>query len=321
VGRYLSYVGNFFRGDLGVSFTHFPRPVLSIILERLPRTLMLFLTATVVSFYIGYVLGKIIAWRRGRVVEYVTTIGGVFLYTVFTPWLALVILWFFALQLNWFPVGKFIDPMLWIEAPVNSNYVFHRMLFTGLGLSVLMPIGALVAHRLHVPRAGMIFAGSSTVLIAGAVLFWSTTGIGYLAWDIIKHMILPVLTVTLISFAGTMLLMRNSMLEVLREDYVMAARAKGLPDKVVRDKHAARNALLPVVTSFVFSLAFAIDGGVITETIFAWPGIGLTLLTSATAQDMPLAVGTFLFVGVFALVAHLIADVLYAYLDPRITYQ
>ena len=67
--QYLSYVGNFFRGDLGVSFTQYPRPVMSIILERLPRTLMLFLTATMVSFYVGYVLGKIIAWRRGRAIE------------------------------------------------------------------------------------------------------------------------------------------------------------------------------------------------------------------------------------------------------------
>jgi peptide/nickel transport system permease protein len=87
-------------------------------------------------------------------------------------------------------------------------------------------------------------------------------------------MILPVLNVTLISFGGTMLLMRNSMLETIREDYVMAAKAKGLPDSKVRDDHAARNALLPVVTSFVLSLALAIDGGIITETLFSWPGWG-----------------------------------------------
>ena len=201
--------------------------------------------------------------------------GGVFLYTVFTPWLALAILWLFALQLGWFPVGKFINPMLWIKAPVNSNYVFHRLLFMALALSVTLPIGALVVNRLNVPRARVVFTAAVSVLVAVALFFWWTSGIGYLAWDIVKHMVLPVLTVTIISFAGTMLLIRNSMLEVLREDFVMAARAKGLPDKVVRDKHAARNALLPVVTSFVFSLAFAIDGGVITETIFRGPGSDL----------------------------------------------
>ena len=126
---------------------------------------------------------------------------------------------------------------------------------------------------------------------------------------------------TLVSFAGTMLLTRNSMLETLREDYIVAARAKGLPESVVRDHHAARNALLPVVTSLVYSLAFAIDGGVIIETIFSWPGMGLTLLQAVRSEDLPLALGAFVFIGIFALVAHLIADMLYAYLDPRIRYQ
>ena len=138
--------------------------------------------------------------------------------------------------------------------------------------------------------------------------------------DIVKHMVLPVLTLTLISFAGTMLLTRNSMLETMREDFVMAARAKGLPERDVRDKHVARNALLPVVTSFIFSLAFAVDGGVITEAIFSWPGMGQTLVAAALSEDLPLAVGAFVFVGLFVLVAHLVADVLYAYLDPRIRY-
>jgi peptide/nickel transport system permease protein len=115
-----------------------------------------------------------------------------------------------------------------------------------------------------------------------------------------------------------MLLTRNSMLETMREDYVLAARAKGLPEAVVRDRHVARNAILPVVTSLVFSLAFAIDGGVIIETVFSWPGMGQTLVAAAQQEDLPLAVGAFVFVGVFVLLAHLAVDVLYALLDPRI---
>ncbi|MEE8158948.1 MAG: ABC transporter permease, partial [Dehalococcoidia bacterium] len=125
----------------------------------------------------------------------------------------------------------------------------------------------------------------------------------------------------LISFAGTMLLTRNSMLETLREDFVMAARAKGLSERAVRDRHAARNALLPVVTSLVYSVAFAIDGSVIIESIFSWPGTGLLLLRGAQSQDLPLVLGSFVFIGILALVAHLVADLLYAYLDPRIRYQ
>ena len=141
-----------------------------------------------------------------------------------------------------------------------------------------------------------------------------------LAWDIITHMALPVFTLALISFAGTMLLTRNSMLETMREDYVMAARAKGLLESQIRDRHVARNALLPVVTSFVFSLAFAVDGGVIIESIFSWPGMGQTLVSAAVSEDLPLAVGAFVFVGIFVLLAHLAADILYVYLDPRIRY-
>ena len=112
-------------------------------------------------------------------------------------------------------------------------------------------------------------------------------GWGTLALDIIKHMVLPVATLTLISFAGTMLLTRNSMLETIREDYVIAARAKGLPESQVRDRHAARNAMLPVVTSLVYSLVFAIDGSVIIEGVFSWPGTGMTLLSAVRSEDLP----------------------------------
>ncbi len=144
---------------------------------------------------------------------------------------------------------------------------------------------------------------------------------GGLALDILKHIVVPVATLTLISFAGTMLLTRNSMLETIREDYVMAARAKGLPEKQVRDRHAARNALLPVVTSLVYGLIFAIDGSVIIEGVFSWPGTGMTLLQAVHSEDLPLVMGSMLFIGLLSLLAHMIVDVLYVYLDPRIRYQ
>ncbi|MBI2164900.1 MAG: ABC transporter permease [Chloroflexi bacterium] len=319
--QFFVYLGNFFRGDLGVSFEHYPRSVMSVIMERLPRTLILFLTATVIAFYLGFVLGKLIAWRRGRAVEYVFTISGVYLYTVFTPWFALVLMWLFAIKLDWLPVGKFITPELWVRSSVDSNYVFVRLLVTAAAGSALFLALAVLLSRLRVPRAGLVLAGAGAASCGLAVLGWGLSGYGPLALDIAEHIALPILVLTLISFAGTMLLTRNSMLETMREDYVFAARARGLPDNMVRDRYVARNALLPVVTSFVFSLAFAIDGGVITETIFSWPGMGLTLLNAAVVEDIPLAVGAFVFTGVFVLVAHLVADVLYAFLDPRIRYR
>jgi peptide/nickel transport system permease protein len=117
-----------------------------------------------------------------------------------------------------------------------------------------------------------------------------------------------------------MLLTRNSMLETLREDYIMAARAKGLSERVIRDKHAARNAMLPVVTALVFALATALGGGIITETVFSWPGMGLTLLEAARVQDIPMTMGGIAFIGLLSLLAHLVADILYLFLDPRIRY-
>ena len=318
--QYVIHVKNTLTGNFGVSFSHYPRTVSDVIAERLPRTLVLFLTATVISFYLGFALGKIVAWRRGQFTEYAYTIGGVTLYTVFTPWFGLMMIWLFAFKAGWFPIGKFLDPVLWRDAPSDANSIFSRMILTVIAVSVAVFLTFLLTAKLRVPGARLLqgaVVAASTAVVAVA---WVLSGVGHLAWDIVQHMALPVITLTLISFAGTMLLTRNSMLETMREDYVMAARAKGLPEKQVRDKHVARNALLPVVTSFVFSLAFAVDGGIIIESIFSWPGMGQTLVSAAVSEDLPLAVGAFVFVGIFVLVAHLAADILYVYLDPRIRY-
>jgi len=314
------WMGNFMTGNLGISFSNYPRPVFDIILERAPRTLMLFITSTVVSFYVGFLSGKMLAMSRGSFFEYTATIGGVALYTVFTPWFALMLIWFFAFQLRWFPIAKFVDPILWLEAPVNANFVFIRMLATAVLSSITLLIWFLSISRMDPLRRNRIqWIGPLTIVLV-ALGYWVSTGVGKYALDILHHIILPVMVLTLVNFAGTMLLTRNSMLETLREDYVLTARAKGLSDNVVRDRHVARNALLPVVTSLIFSLAFVMDGGVITETIFAWPGMGLTLLNAALREDIPMVLGGLVFTGALALTGHLGADILYAYLDPRIRY-
>ena len=319
--QYLIHLKNTFTGNFGVSFGHFPRPVLEVLGERLPRTLMLFLTATTVSFYVGFFLGKAIAWRRGGLFEYAATISGATLFTAFTPAFALMMIWIFAFKLGWFPVGKFLDPLVWRGADVSANYVFGNMLLSAAAFFAFAFLVILVMKKLG-RRVPLVYA--VPVLSAGVlaiVVGWAFSGVGGLALDIIKHMILPVATLTLISFAGTMLLTRNSMLETIREDYVMAARAKGLPEKQVRDHHAARNALLPVVTSLVYSLVFAIDGSVIIEGIFSWPGTGMTLLQAVRTEDLPLVMGSMLFIGMLSLLAHAMVDVLYVFLDPRIRYQ
>lgn len=318
--QYLIYLRNFFSGNLGISFSYYPRSVVEIILERAPRTLILFLSSTTLAFTIGFTLGKILAWRRGKITEYVATIGGVTLYTIFLPWFGLMMIWFFAFILGWFPIGKFLDPVLWRDAPLNSEIIFGQMLTTALAMIALLFALYIFSRRLDPARRKPVQWIGTALVFAGALALWFPLPQARFALDILHHLILPIITLATVSFAGSMLLTRNSMLETLREDYIMAARAKGLSDNVVRDKHAARNAMLPVVTSFVFSLALAIDGGVITETIFSWPGMGLTLIGAVTQKDIPLAIGALMFGGTLALSAHLVADILYAYLDPRIRY-
>ncbi|MYB50526.1 MAG: ABC transporter permease [Dehalococcoidia bacterium] len=319
--QYLIHMRNTLTGDFGVSFGHFPRPVMEVLAERLPRTLVLFVSATAASFYIGFLLGKAIAWRRGGFLEYAATITGTTLFTVFTPAFALMMIWIFAFKLGWFPVGKFLDPLVWRNSDVTANSVFTLMLITAVAF-IAFAFWVMFTLR-RSDRIGMRRLAVPIIMVGALVipLVWSLSGIGFLASDILKHMVLPIATLTLISFAGTMLLTRNSMLETVREDYVMAARAKGLPEKQVRDRHAARNALLPVVTSLIYSLIFAIDGSVIVESVFSWPGTGMTLLEAVRTEDLPLVMGAIVFIGLLSLLAHLIVDVLYVYLDPRIRYR
>ena len=163
--------------------------------------------------------------------------------------------------------------------------------------------------------------GSLMAIFIGSYIFWNTGDAltkKPFAADIAYHMILPVIVVTIVAFAGTALLTRTTMMEVLKEDYILTARAKGISQKRIRDRHAARTALLPVVTSFIFTIVTIIDGSVLTETIFSWPGMGQLILQSVLEEDLPVAMATFSFLGVFALIAHLIADISYSYLDPRI---
>jgi peptide/nickel transport system permease protein len=305
---------------MGVSFSQYPRPVTEILAERLPRTLVLFISAVAISYWAGYVIGKYLAWRRGGFVEYGATLVGVTLYTVFLPWFALMMIWLFAVYLDLLPAGKFLDPLKWLNAEVTANSVFLRLIWSAILIIIVAFIGFLISTKTEHRYRRPIRIASLVLPFAGVIFYWANSGIGELGWDITKHTILPVLTLSLVAFGGAMLLMRTSMLETLREDYILSARAKGVPDSVIRDKHAARNALLPLWTGLVFAIGAAVGGGIITESIFSWPGIGRTLLNASLVNDVPLAMGALTVIGVLTLVSHLIADVGYVFLDPRIRY-
>ncbi|MFH0815803.1 MAG: ABC transporter permease subunit [Methanobacteriota archaeon] len=136
--------------------------------------------------------------------------------------------------------------------------------------------------------------------------------------DMVWHLILPLTTLTILGLAGDILLMRTSMLEVLGEDFVTTARAKGLKERTIMYKHAARNAMLPVVTSLAMAISGVISGGVLTETIFSWPGMGSLLIRATLTTDFPVVQGAFYILAILTIVGNMAADILYAYLDPRV---
>jgi peptide/nickel transport system permease protein len=149
-----------------------------------------------------------------------------------------------------------------------------------------------------------------------------TPGADYAGFDYVKdvlwHLTLPLITLTVGSLAGWLLLMRNSMLEVMGEDYITTAKAKGLSERKVLYRHAARNAMLPIVTAIAMSLSHIISGGVLTETIFSWPGMGQYLVQSTLAYDFPAIQGAFFLLAILTILANMLADLLYSYLDPRV---
>jgi peptide/nickel transport system permease protein len=158
------------------------------------------------------------------------------------------------------------------------------------------------------PVAGMTSTGS--------------TATGFAAFlDVMHHMFLPFLVISLMSVAGIMRFVRTSMLEVIRQDFIRTARAKGLKEKVVIYKHALRNGMIPVITLLGMSLPSLFGGSIITEQIFAWPGIGRITIQAINVRDYPLLMGINCLLAALTLIGNLVADISYAVVDPRIRYK
>ncbi|OZU89114.1 peptide ABC transporter permease [Virgibacillus indicus] len=164
-----------------------------------------------------------------------------------------------------------------------------------------------------------IFAGTLGWLpVFGAETGWSN----YTGWervvDITKHLILPLVSLVLISVTNVFMTMRYSMLNVLGEDYIKMAKAKGVKNRTIKYRHAMRNALLPVATVFMLSLGFMLSGATVIETVFAYPGVGRLMFESVLARDYPLIQATFLIITLSVIVANFIADLMYPFLDPKV---
>ncbi len=178
----------------------------------------------------------------------------------------------------------------------------------------------------------VFFLGIVLVWLFGFTLGWfpvggmSSAGVRHpdffsFAADVGRHLVLPLVTLTAANTARFVRFTRSSMLEVIRQDYVRTARAKGLSEQVVIYRHALRNALLPVVTILGLSLPFLFSGAIITESVFAWPGMGTMLIESVSQRDYGLLMGINVFLAVLVILGNLLADIFYSVVDPRIRYD
>jgi len=244
--------------DFGRSFSPDRRPVWDKIKERIGITLSLNLMSLIIILGVSIPIGVIAAYRAHSWFDQATTLFVFFGFAMPTFWLALLLIMFFGVYLDWLPIS---------------------------GL---------------------------TSLNFRQFSFWQKVQ------DLGAHVTLPVLVAAFGGLAGMSRYMRGNMLEVIRQDYITTARAKGLPERVVIFKHALRNALLPVITILGLSVPGLIGGSVIFESIFAIPGMGQLFYGAVMARDYPLVMGELVIGAVLTLLGNMLADVGYALVDPHI---
>ncbi len=251
--RYFVYMKNMLTFSFGDSFSN-AQSVWTLLQERIPRTLLLFGLATIISYIIGIYVGAYIAWRRGGVADGSAVVTSLIFYNMPSFWIGLIFLVVFASQLGWFPLTG------WYDQTDNLPYIV----------------------------------------------------------DIIWHLTLPLVVLVLLNLAGTVLLMRTAMLDVIGENYIVTAKAIGLPERRVLFKHGARTAMLPVVTSFIISIVFSVGGAVVLENVFTFPGVGALYIRALGQLDFPVAEATLYIITLFVLIGNFVADLIYGYLDPRV---
>ncbi len=252
--QYGLYLWQLVQGNLGVSFTQ-SIPVLDVLMQRLPWTLLLTGTALVFTVLVGVPLGVLAAARRGTGWDRLVQIVGVTGQSLFVPSVGVLLLFTFGLTLGWFPIGG---------AYTNGTY----------------------------------------------------GGEWYLS--VIQHLVLPATSLVLIQLGSYVLTMRSTLIDALGEDYTTLAHANGMPPRRVLWKHALRNALLPTTTLIGLQLGFLVGGAVLTETVFAYPGIGRGIFEAVTQLDFPVLQGAFLMLALTVVVINMLTDLVYGLLDPRV---
>jgi ABC-type dipeptide/oligopeptide/nickel transport system permease component len=222
-----------------------------------------------------------------------------------------------------FRTNKPVVTELFIRFPATLELAFFGLTFAvifgfGTGLIAAIRADRPIDHVVRIFHIGSFAMPLFWLGLMLQVIF--AVKLGWLIIDVAKHLVLPSIT---LGFAQAGLLgrmTRASMLEVLDQDYVTTARAKGLKERMVILYHALRNALIPIVTVFGLQFAILMGGAVLTETVFSWPGIASFLVRSIEARDWPAIQGSVVFIAIFISIINLIVDITYSFIDPRVRY-
>ena len=293
--QFVIFARDMLRGDFGASI-RFKRPVMQILIERLPQTIELGITSVVIAISIGIPLGILSALRRNSPTDVVTMIGANIGVSMPVFWLGLMLIYVFALLLKDTPFqmpasGRLSAGM----SPVPFYEVYGWALTEGT-------FGAKLAEFIS-----NFYIFNSIITADWEVLV-----------DAVRHLILPAVALATIPLAIVARMTRSAMLEVLGQDYVRTARAKGLRRRQVVMKHAFRNALLPIVTIIGLQFGLVLSGAILTETTFGLAGVGRSLYEAITARDYPIIQGFVVVIAVGYVLVNLLVDLSYAILDPRI---
>lgn len=320
--QYLLWMKQFFTGRLGQSFYGYE--VFEMLKATLPLTVLVFFIGAGLAFMIGIWLGKFTAWRGPGLLTSTTTLTSIAFYTAFPPLLVWLLTLVFAKRLNLFRsvIGtrtwSHLDGEMWEETTLTAQSVSWYIVLSFLVALLIVVLVGYLARRFFRRRIPFLLSALLFLLIAFAI--WHAFGFRPHALDILNRAALPILAFTLLAFGETMLIMRTTMTDTLKEEYVKFARAKGIPDTEVRDRHAARNAIMPVVSRVVIAIPFLLTGVVIIEDALGFPGVGTLLWDSLYQQDMPVVMVILLLVGLLAIFARILLDIFYAYIDPRIRF-
>lgn len=292
--QFYRYVTNILRGDLGASVKT-GQSVVSELADRLPVTFELTLASMFVAVVVGMSAGVLAALRRGSGVDLATMAVANVGVSMPIFWLGLILMFVFAFRLQWLPpsgrttVGVQLTPLATAWGLPDSAPGWSRELLDFISGFYLL----------------------STLLTGNLRGFWDT----------VKHLVLPAIALSTIPMSIIARMTRSSLLEVLGQDYVRTARAKGLPHRMVLLRHAMKNALLPVVTTIGLQFGYLLGGAFLTETVFSLPGVGRLVVDRILARDYPIVQGAVLVIATVFVFVNLLVDLTYAWIDPRIHYD